>query len=609
MRVSIVTPVLNALLPTAPRPRSPCLLICLAVVVCILTLTAENGPFTVDDNNYISTLVALRSGGWSLPGTEGQPASWEWYAFDPFPEIRGAPSTPVMTTAPPWWAVLALPFSVLGFKGLVLLNALSFALCLLCVHRLTQLHARSARTPVVAVVALGLGTFAIEYAQSVWPHMVSMGLVSAAIYFAARARLDASPRLAALAGFIVGVAAGVRYQNVVVALAVGLGLIFAQRARVKLTAAFVLALCVPLIAAAVVNWHRIGVLNPVSKGSGYANLAAFAPGPPATSRIQSIAMSFYTRVIDFSPHGPIADGSGRVLWEADPDLGVFIAVGAIKKALLQSVPWMALALCLLAAAWWPTSQLTPQRTELRALALTPFALLALFSAAGTGQHDGFCFNQRYFFEAMPAAAVAIAWWEESLESTGRRPALFGALLGLLVAMPLVIGDPGSDLRTLCVRFAGLVLAAALLVVGLSGAKRRFGSTMLAACIGFALALHLSEDLPASRRIKHSNAVRMAMMRETVPLHSAIFTWAGARDGLFPLTWLADIWVLDPWLDAGKDAPMLVRNALANGRRVFLDEALPPEVRSRLLQTLKLQIRPAGAGLMEVLADPPQPELK
>jgi hypothetical protein len=62
----------------------------------------------------------------TVPQTDGLPPSAELLFFDPGPWTRTVTATPVASTAPPLYALVALPFSVFGWRGLVALNTLAF---------------------------------------------------------------------------------------------------------------------------------------------------------------------------------------------------------------------------------------------------------------------------------------------------------------------------------------------------------------------------------------------------------------------------------------------------------------------------------------------------
>lgn len=571
----------------------------------LLTSVSVAGTFTIDESNYMATVSALRAGSIGLPGTHDVPASPEWYAFDPFPPLRGPPRTPIIPTAPPLYAPFALLFAPFGLRGLIFLNALSFALAIVLVHRAAAAHARTARTGLFAAAVFALGSYSIEYAQGIWPHMLSVALVMGAVLAASRARREGAVFFAVVAGMCAAAAAGVRYQNVVVVIALGVGLLLAAPRRVRTSAAFAAGAALPILVAAFINLRRLGIFNPVTKGVGYIHAGAVT-APSFSERVADAALSFWTRVVDFSVHPPIGVATGDRPWMADPELGVFFAIGAVKKALLQSAPWAGLGLVLLAAAWWPRGEVDGQRREARALALVVGAVLLMFTVVGTGNHDGLCFNSRYLLELLPLAAISVAWWLERAD-VAKRPLLLGALVGAVLCVPVGLSEPYSLVRSATVRFLPLALAAALLVAALLVNKRR-GVTvaLLAASVTWAFGLHLIEDLPASRRVRAQHADMLAAVREALPKDAALLVYGPSRDALWPVFVLDGVFVLDPAKDGGRDAPGLIREMISRGRRVFVyAEPFPKDMVAWMAQQARASMTPLGGGLVE-LSSPATP---
>jgi hypothetical protein len=220
-----------------------------------------------------------------------------------------------------------------------------------------------------------------------------------------------------------------------------------------------------------------------------------------------------------------------------PESGAYVLVTAVKKAWLQSAPWIAVALALLLLAWFPASKLGrlvggAQQRQLRLLSLVVLATLAMFAASGPNRTDGFCFNQRYFCELVPLVAVAFAW---SVEGIGRRrtPLLAGALAGCLLGFLALAPQFTSPLRHRLLLYLPLLLAVALLAIWLSGLwgtgrTRPLGSTSpaLAAAAGAAMAwatmVHLGDDLPASRRVREMRRDVAARVRPLLEDGSAVF---------------------------------------------------------------------------------------
>jgi len=174
----------------------------LAVLGLLITINVVPGIFIVDENNYLVNVVALRQGRVSVPNTDGLPPSRELLFFDPAPGTRQVASTPVVSVAPPLYAPMALPFSFFGWRGLVALNTLAYLAAVAIVFVYTRRYATDRLTPWLGAAAFGLGGFAIEYAEGVWPQALSLCLVAGGMAAAGRAIDEDRVRSAALAGFL-----------------------------------------------------------------------------------------------------------------------------------------------------------------------------------------------------------------------------------------------------------------------------------------------------------------------------------------------------------------------------------------------------------------------
>jgi len=247
------------------------------LIVCgvVLSVLVVPGVFTVDDNNYLVNVLALRNGRVTLANTEGLQPSPELMFFDPANREHGVSFTPVASTAPPLYGVLALPFSYFGWRGLAALNTLSYLATTLIVFLYARRYAQDPATPWFAAIAVAFGGFTIEYALGLWPHALSFALCTAGVAAAGRA-IDSDTRgrsvvfAAAGAGLLLSAAAGVRYQNAVVLAAAGGALaLLASSQRVTACLAYGAAAAVPLATSAVINHARFGSWNPISKGPGY----------------------------------------------------------------------------------------------------------------------------------------------------------------------------------------------------------------------------------------------------------------------------------------------------------------------------------------------------
>ena len=210
----------------------------------------------------------------------------------------------------------------------------------------------------------------------------------------------------------------------------------------------------------------------------------------------------------------------------------------VKKAWLQSAPWLALPLALFVVAWLARRRLPAAAgRDLRVFSLIVAAVLVGLAVAGSRRTDGLCYNQRYFLELVPLAAVAFAWGADSILRR-RRELLAGLAGGGLVAFALLLLPLPSGLVHLGVLEIPLVLALLLLLAWAAdrrsaGTGRGTATGALAAvaaglCLGWSLALHLGDDLPASRARRARSAAQVALLAPRLPDDSAVFAFWGTR---------------------------------------------------------------------------------
>jgi hypothetical protein len=267
----------------------------------------------------------------------------------------------------------------------------------------------------------------------------------------------------------------------------------------------------------------------------------------------------------------------------------------LKKALLQSAPWVVLTLIVFMLSWWPWSRLPPpRRRQLRLLSIVTGAVLATFALSGVRRNDGLAFNQRYLMELLPFAAVAAAWALDDFTLRIRALAV-GVVTGtLLVTLVLrqtpVIGGAGNPLwiaRQLLILRTPLLLSSALAVCWVfsrRGARLpSILSWLVGLCLGWGMMLHLANDLLTSRWIRHDKQVISEAMGRVLTNGTALVAYRWYAEPAVPLLFTHDIVIVDPQPDAGADAPTLIHELLGRGRRVFvLEDGLPPDIRARVL---------------------------
>jgi hypothetical protein len=259
------------------------------------------------------------------------------------------------------------------------------------------------------------------------------------------------PRLAVWAGLLGGLATGVRYQNVVFAALVGVVLLVVSARRVRTVASYVAGLLPPLFACSVFNVLRLGSWNPVSKGQGYVKLSAVTGSTSADP-----LRAFAAQVVDFSwqAHLPYwEDMGGR--WG---QTGALLLSSAVKKALLQSAPWMLLVLVALAVSWRRREPAGTDRRITRAVAWISAGMLLLFALAGIRRYDGWCHNSRYLLELMPLGGLVLALIVERQRLSWRSVGA-GAVMGVLLTLVPLALSPASPLRQHALLHVPLLLAA------------------------------------------------------------------------------------------------------------------------------------------------------
>jgi hypothetical protein len=583
--------------PPAWPPRS--FVGALLVLGTVLFVSVVPGVFIIDENNYLVNVIAVRRGRVTVANTAGLSPSRELAFFDPDPSSRVVNSTPVASTAPPLYGPLAVPFSWLGWRGLVALNLLAYLGTTVLLFVYTARYATHSSTAWLAAGAFALGGFAMEYAQGLWPHTLSIALCTGGILAACQVLERGRLWMAVLAGFLLALATGVRYQNAVVLVAAGAGIVLWDTLRWRNILAFSLGAAVPLGASASINYARLGSWNPISKGPRYLNVPMFQD---ATSSFLDPLIMFWARIVDFSIRPPLVGPSFD--WVGyDAATGAHLMMGEIlQKSVLQSAPWAVLAFVMFAAAWLPRFSLPDlQRRHIRLLSLITMAVVVVFAFSGVGRHEGLAFNQRYHLELLPLLAVGFAW---SLDGFGsrERPFLVGVLCGITSAVVLLFGLPPGTSRLLLLLKFPLVIAsvlATLWFLASRGTARQLLTAVVGVSLGWGLALHLGEDLAASRRLRTLNHRAAERLRALVPDHSALITYYGRRDAPGPLQLDRDVVILDAHADEGADAPMLIRELLARQRRVFvLQDGFPQDVLSRVLAGSRVVWLPR-TGLLEL----------
>ncbi len=548
--------------------RSLAVLVLLLAGAWTVTLLVPAAPFILDDDAHALGVVALREGGFQAPGVSSLGPSRALFWFDPAGHRRSDDRS-AFSAHPPFYAVMAQPFALLGWQGLQLMQGLCFGLALWLVYGLVRRRLGDRRMAALAVVATGGASYLLEYATGLWPHMLSLLLCTLAFVLATES-LGQAKRvgLRAAAGLAIGLACGVRYQNAVYAAALGLGVFVSAASRWTESASFVVGLAPPLLSSALVNKHRLGTFNPISKGGSYLSLGT------SSQKLRDAFWAFMARLLD-SSQTPDYALVHEPWWMRIADSGAVLHQGVMRKAWLQSLPWVTLPLLLMARALKVQAGRALQtRNDLRLIALVVAAQLAVIVVFGIHRHEGLAFNQRYLIDLIPLLVHALVLGLDELEKDNLWRGLgLGAAIGVVAAGALfMLLSPTSVGRQLLVLRLPLVLAA--FVAGAWLLRARYPRA-LAFLVGLALAwsaaLHASTDLRGSLRTRHHRHAEARALAGALPKGEpiALFAYWGNKDCVGPLLFTHDIVAVDAHLDEGASAPRLVRQLLDRGRRVFV----------------------------------------
>jgi hypothetical protein len=275
----------------------------------------------------------------------------------------------------------------------------------------------------------------------------------------------------------------------------------------------------------------------------------------------------------------------------------------VKKGLLQSSPWIGAALLVLLGAWVvKADKKTPDRREILALSLIVVPVFAMIAYAGYGKTDGISHNQRYLLETVPLLAIALGIAIARLKVNGVQ-ALLGFVVGVVMAFVVILVVQAPLKYGLLVNLPlliGLTLMIALVLARFQKVEVTF-SLILGLAIGWSFFVHLNDDVRGVSARRGANLERTEILDSVVPDGSALVAYWGSKDAAGPLQMEKDLVILDAWADGGQDAPVLVNELLASGRRVFvLADMVPQSVMMRMTEGhQQLTVHTNGMTIVEI----------
>ena len=486
-------------------------LLSLGILTAVMPILASNaGYLSVDEIVYHLMTRSLAQWGTLdiLNGYESMPSAALSFPVAHAIDGRLVPQYPYL------FPVLALPFyQVAGYLGLFVLNALAFVAALWLCFALAGRLFHDRVLALNACLIFALCTYAWEYSQAAWPHAVSVLFVLGAVY-ATVCALDASGTRQALlyafvAGLLVGFGAGVRIDVFFAVPAVVLPFLFAARPRVWPAVVAILGTVPGLATLAATNYVKFGIGSPFSYGpkpaGGSGDPMSYLPvlfaGAAAVAVIWAASRPRFrdeirgrgfvvvgaaalvvlglsavpevwqlARRLGTGAYMLIADLRIRDLAIAEGGLsrgpsGGMVYMGALKKSLLQSCPYLMLLLIPMVRLARSDKGMLP----LIVLSTVPAVFVGVFSFFAW--HGGLSLNLRYFMPILPFTSILAAYGWRALTADidgGPWSVWAGAATALVFAVPFALvlplrGQPIEASETM------LLTAPLLLSLGLAGA--------------------------------------------------------------------------------------------------------------------------------------------
>jgi hypothetical protein len=374
----------------SPAGKKAIVILSLAAALIVAAFLTPPAAFSIDDVIYIDMARAMAERG-SLDITDqnipaGAPALTKSAGIVHLIDGRAVPQYPA------GYGLIAAPFfGLFGVSGLILMNALAGALSLWLTYKIAFRLYRDDRIAANAALILGACTLFAGYVLAIWPHMTALACLLGGAYFALETSIETGRRrmMAALAGgFIFGFGVFFRVDALVPFAAVFFWLRLFALPSSRAPALLFLAGAAPcFLLAAYFNFEKFGAFLPVTYGpnmSGNSSLGAYGPlavaglAAMAASLVLDTSHKFIQSVLGCSMRVKLialtgvmlaglvlaGDVIGRLLHSlyfltvdiqaydaASPqtglgrdEFGYWSFWGLPKKALLQSLPFAALAL-------------------------------------------------------------------------------------------------------------------------------------------------------------------------------------------------------------------------------------------------------------------------
>ena len=532
--------------------KPPVAFAAVAIVLAAGAFLAPGAPFIIDGGVYYDMARAMaENGALATAADSGVPGAPPLVRL-----LSVVHDGAVYPQYPSGYAFIAAPlYAAFGVHGLMLMNALGFALSIWLTYFIA-LRFYGAGVARWAAGVFAAATFAPTYAFGIWPHHLSLAFWLGAVACAVIAN-DAPGKRAfygmlAASGLLIGAGFNIRIDVFLAALAVFFWLRLFARPQDRLAPLALLAGMTPgLLAASLLNYEKFGALLPLSYGAskGMASLGIYLPIAAAAGaacaamwalNVPALASACFSKtrrpwalaasglVIAAVAVSPLGDMLWRMIkgvyvlvvnlqahdayYQAGVErneYGQLLFWGYPKKALIQSLPWMALVALPAAAAF--------RLRRFSALGLCALCVAAPICFYALNQwHGGGSYSMRYFLPATPFLAVLAAAGLREL--VGDRPVARQTLLAAMAGASVLylglaeIGKASDRFLTPASLYPQWLIAAALVgAIGFylarGGDRARAAALHLAIfALAYAATVNLYEEIVHERTRAEQSAI-------------------------------------------------------------------------------------------------------
>lgn len=527
--------------------------------------------------------------------------------------------------------VLGYPFYLaFGYHGLLLMEALAFLGINWLLFQLALTLFRSRAIAWLSLLVYSFGTFAWEYSQSSYPHLASTFFLLAAYTLLAKAlpwqhEVDTADAVEASvtqthrhllwlcfgAGLAAGCAPGMRLDAAFALPGLFLPFLLWRPLRWRLALATAAGLVPGMLFLSLTNLSKFGVFFPFHYGESRrnfftGNLSWYLPilaalvaialwaallnylPPPGRRKLLWTSLGGVVLLAAIFPGHVLASlrQLGEGTWQLVVDLrirdmatrepglsrspdGAMVYIGNVKKALLQSCPYLLVTLLSLVDGFRERRQ----GPKLAFLCLVPGTFVAFYGYLAW--HGSVALNMRYFNPILPFIALLTAWMMRPLLA-GISPRLAtAASLAAFSALWVIFRFHEFTLLDQEIWFLSAPLGIALALLGLELLRRtrllpNLGNLLVAYGLLFAIAwsaaLTFGRDYPASARVRGINlAVGQAFAEY---LHDDILVLTDFADFTWHLIDRHDKVRIAGLAEDRADTVALVQHHLEAGRNIY-----------------------------------------